>query len=76
MSGEIEDLAYKIYTAYEDSYFIEEKRKLFDAIFNIYLPMADPTDTMEPYDAIVELGYRFRPEFDEMVKKLKELFLI
>jgi hypothetical protein len=74
--SEIEDLAFKIYTAYEDSYFIEQKRKVFDAIFNRYLPMADPTETMEPYEALVELGYRFRPEFDEMVKILKDQGLI
>lgn len=74
--SEIEDLAFRIYTAYEDSYFIEQKRELFAAIFGRYLTIADPTETMETYEAIVELGYRFRPEFDEMVKKLKELSLI
>lgn len=74
--SEIEDLAFKISAAYEDNYFVIEKKKIFDMLFNRYLPLADPLSSMEPYDAIVELGYRFRPEFDELVKKLKEFGLI
>jgi hypothetical protein len=73
---DIEDLAFKISAAYEDNYFVVEKKKIFDMLFKRYLPLADPLGSMEPYDALVELGYRFRPEFDELVKKLKEFRLI
>lgn len=31
--GEIEDIAMKIYNVYEDLYFIKEKRKSFDDLF-------------------------------------------
>lgn len=74
--AEIEDIAFKIAAAFEDNYFVVPKRNAFNAIFNEYLSLADPNASMEPYEAIVRLGYRFRPEFDEMAKQLKELGLI
>ncbi|BCB95869.1 hypothetical protein JZK55_07910 [Dissulfurispira thermophila] len=73
---EIEDIAFKISAAFEDNYFIIPKRNAFNAVFDKYLSLSDPTASMEPYEAIVQLGYRFRTEFDEMVKQLKELALI
>ncbi|MDI6727492.1 MAG: hypothetical protein QMD44_01030 [Thermodesulfovibrionales bacterium] len=73
---EIEDIAFKISAAFEDDYFVIPKRNAFNAVFDKYLSLADPTASMEPYEAIVTLGYRFRTEFDEMVKQLKELGLI
>ncbi|MEW6739635.1 MAG: hypothetical protein ACOYU2_01255 [Nitrospirota bacterium] len=73
---EIEDIAFKISAAFEDNYFVIPKRNAFNAVFDKYLSLADPTASMEPYEAIVALGYRFRTEFDEMVKQLKELGLI
>ncbi|MEW6117204.1 MAG: hypothetical protein AB1553_09935 [Nitrospirota bacterium] len=73
---EVEDIAFKISAAFEDDYFVAAKRNLFNAVFNKYLPIVDPAATMEPYEAIVELGYKHRNEFDEMVKALKELSLI
>jgi hypothetical protein len=73
---EIEDIAFKISAAFEDDYFVIPKRNAFNAVFDKYLSLADPTASMEPYEAIVALGYRFRTEFDEMVKQLKELGLI
>lgn len=73
---EIEDIAFKISAAFEDNYFVIPKRNGFNAVFDKYLALADPTASMEPYEAMVVLGYRFRAEFDEMVKQLKELGLI
>jgi hypothetical protein len=74
---EIEDVAFKIAAAYEDLYFVPGKKNLFIAVFNQYLPMVDPELKMlEPYDAIVELGYRYREAFDEMIGELKKLSLI
>jgi len=73
---EIEDIAFKISATFEDNYFVIPKRNAFNAVFDKYLSLADPTASVEPYEAIVALGYRFRPEFDEMVKQLKELGLI
>jgi hypothetical protein len=73
---EIEDIAFKISAAFEDNYFVIPKRNAFNAVFDKYLSLADPSASMEPYEAIVALGYRFRTEFDEMVKQLKELGLI
>lgn len=72
----IEDIAFKISAAFEDNYFVPQKRNMFNAVFDKYLSLADPTASMEPYEAIVLLGYRFRAEFDEMVRQLKELDLI
>jgi hypothetical protein len=73
---EIEDIAFKISAAFEDNYFVIPKRNAFNAVFDKYLGLADPTASMEPYEAIVQLGYKYRPEFNEMVKQLKELGLI
>ncbi|HAK89367.1 MAG TPA: hypothetical protein DHV16_09525 [Nitrospiraceae bacterium] len=73
---EIEDIAYKISLAFEDNYFIAAKRNAFNAVFNKYLSLSDPNAEMEPYEAIVALGYKHRPEFDVMVKELKETGLI
>jgi hypothetical protein len=73
---EIEDIAFKVSAAFEDNYFVIQKRNAFNAIFDKYLSLADPTASMEPYEAIVALGYGHRPEFDEMVKQLKEMGLI
>ncbi len=75
--AEIEDVAEKIAAAFEDLYFVPGKKKLFNSVFNRYLPMADPEGKMvEPYDAIVELGYRHREEYDKMVAEFKKLSII
>lgn len=73
---EIEDTAFKISAAFEDHYFEIEKRNAFSSVFNKYLSIADPEGTMEPYEAVLELGYRHRDVFDEMLRRLKELSLI
>ncbi len=74
--AEIEDTAFKIIAAFEDLYFEAGKRDVFISLFNRFLPLADPGGEMEQYDAIVELGYRHREEFDRMVKELRGRSLI
>jgi hypothetical protein len=74
--GEIEDMAMKIFHAYEDVFYEKDKKKIFENLFDKYLTIADPVGTMHPYDAIVFLGSRHRLEFDRMVKALKEQSLI
>ncbi len=73
---EVEDIAFKIAAAFEDLYFVPGKRNAFNAVFNKYLSLVDPESAMEPYDAIVELGYRHRQEFAVMVDELSKLSLI
>jgi hypothetical protein len=74
--GEIEDMAMKIFNAYEDVFYEKEKNKIFESLFDKYLTIADTVGTMEPYDAIVCLGHRHRLEFDQLVKALKDHSLI
>jgi hypothetical protein len=73
---DIEDMAMKIFNAYEDVFYEKEKNKIFENLFDKYLTIADPVGTIEPYDAIVSLGHRHRLEFDQLVKALKEQSLI
>ena len=72
---EIEDIAAKIADAFEDLYFVPGKKNLFNAVFNRYLPLVEEP-SVEPYDAILNLGYQHRAAFDEMVDELKKLSLI
>ncbi len=74
--GEIEDMAMKIFNAYEDGFYEKDKRKIFENLFNRYLNIVDTLGTMHLYDAIVSLGNRHRLEFDQMVKELKGNSLI
>ena len=73
---DIEDMAMKIFNAYEDVFYEKEKNKIFENLFDKYLTIADPVGTMEPYDAIVSLGHSHRLEFDQLVKALKDHSLI
>ncbi|MEW5746205.1 MAG: hypothetical protein AB1805_12305 [Nitrospirota bacterium] len=73
---EVEDMAFRISAAFEDNYFNAAKRNTFNAVFNRYLSVVDPGATLEPYEAIVQLGYQHRDEFEQMVKDLKDLALI
>jgi len=73
--GEIEDTAERIVNAFEDSYFDQEKRAVFTSIFDRFLAAID-IDDPDPYDAIVQLGYRYRFEFDQLVQALKERGLL
>ncbi len=76
MSIRIEDMAMKIFNAFEDFYLDKDKRKIFDDLFDKYLTVVDTTGQTETYDAIVSLGYRHRADFDRMVKELKDQSLI
>lgn len=74
--GEIEDMAMKIFNAYEDFYLDKDKRKIFEDLFDKFLSTVDINGKMEPYDAIVALSRSHRSEFDQMVKSLKDQSLI
>ncbi len=74
--GEIEDIAMKIFNAYEDYLLDKDKRKIFEDLFDRYLSAIDTEGNMEPYDAIVLLGRRSRSDFDKMVKTLRDHSLI
>ena len=74
--GEIENIAMKIFNAYEDYCLDKDKSKIFEELFDKYLTIVDTDGKTEPYDAIVELAYRYRAEFDQMVKILKDHSLI
>jgi predicted urease superfamily metal-dependent hydrolase len=74
--GEIENMAMKIFNAFEDFYLDKEKRTYFEALFDKYLSIVDIDGKTETYDAIVSLG-RYHPvEFDQMVKALKDQSLL
>jgi hypothetical protein len=74
--SEIEDMAMKIFNAFEDFYLDKDKRKIFNDLFDKYLSTVDVGGRMDTYDAIVSLGVYHRLEFDQMVKVLKEHALI
>ncbi len=74
--GEIENIAMKIFNAYEDYYLDRDKSKIFEELFDRYLTVVDTDGKTEPYDALVQLAYRYRAEFDQMVKILKDHSLI
>lgn len=73
---EIADMAMKIFNAYEDYYLDRDKAKIFETLFDKYLTIVNEDGKTEPYDAIVWLGINHRPDFDEMVKVLKDHSLI
>ena len=74
--SEIQDMAMKIFNAFEDFYLDKDKRKIFNDLFDRYLSIVDVDGRMDTYDAIVSLGVSHRVEFDQMVKVLKEHSLI
>lgn len=69
-------MAQKISFAFEDHYTDEEKREIFNTLFNKYLSQYDPGGVMEPYDAIIQLGRKNPDEFDRMIQEMKDLSLI
>lgn len=73
---EITDMAMKIFNAYEDYYLDKDKAKIFEDLFDKYLPVVDIDGKTETYDAIVLLGLNHRLDFDYMVKVLKDHSLI
>ncbi len=74
--SEIQDMAMKIFNAFEDFYLDKDKRKIFNDLFDKYLSIVDIDGRMDTYDAIVLLGVKHRSEFDQMIKVLKEHSLI
>jgi len=74
--GDIENMAMKIFHAYEDYYLEKDKRKVFEDLFDRYLTAVDMDGRAEPYDAMVTLGHKHRDDFDAMVKILRERALI
>lgn len=74
--SEIQDMAMKIFHAFEDFYLDKDKRKIFNDLFDRYLSIVDVDGRMDTYDAIVSLGLYHRSKFDQMVKVLKEHSLI
>lgn len=69
-------IAQEISFAFEDLYNDVEKRQLFDKLFLTYLSSVDPESTMEPYQAIIQLGRKNPEEFEKMVKEMKGHSLI
>jgi predicted urease superfamily metal-dependent hydrolase len=76
MDTRIEDMAIKIFNAFEDFYLDKDKRKIFEDLFDKYLTAVDATGQTEPYDAIVSLGYKYPADYEKMVKALKDQALI
>jgi len=76
MSIRIEEMAMKIFNAFEDFYLDKDKRKIFEDLFDKYLTVVDTTGQTEPYDAIVSLGYKHPADYEKMVKALKDQALI
>ena len=74
--GDIENMAMKIFYAYEDFYLDKDKSKIFEDLFDRYLLKVHDGGQLGPYEAIVALGYRHSDEFHEMVRILKEQSLI
>lgn len=69
-------LAQTISFSYEDHYHVQEKRKMFQALFERYLSPVDPSGSMEPYYAIILLWRKNPAEFDQMVREMKDHRLI
>ncbi len=69
--SDIEDIALKIFHAFEDLYFEKDKGKIFDDIFERYFSFVEIDRYMDVYDVLVSLGKNHRTQFDEMVKELK-----
>ena len=76
MSIRIEDMAMKIFNAFEDFYLDKDKREIFEELFDKYLTVVDTTGQTEPYEAIVSLGYKHPDMYEKMVAALKAQALI
>ncbi len=74
--SEIENLAMKIFNSFEDCYLEKSKCKIFEELFDRYLPKVDKDGKSDTYDALVLLGLHHRNEFDLMVKVLRDHSLI
>jgi hypothetical protein len=74
--SDTENLPMKIFHAFEDLYFEEDKGKLFDKIFSKYIILVEHDHHMDLYDVLVLIRKEHRLQFDEMVKELRENALI
>ena len=74
--SDTENLPMKIFHAFEDLYFEEDKGKLFDKIFSKYIILVEHDHYMDLYDVLVLIRKEHRLQFDEMVKELRENKLI
>jgi len=74
--GDVEDIALKIFHAFEDLYFEKDKGKIFDDVFERYFSFVEIEQYMDVYDVLVSLGINHRKQFDEMVKELKSHSII
>lgn len=74
--GDVEDIALKIFYAFEDLYFEKDKGKIFDDVFERYFSFVEIEQYMDVYDVLVSLGINHRKQFDEMVKELKSHSII
>jgi len=74
--GDVEDIALKIFYAFEDLYFEKDKEKIFDDVFERYFSFVEIERYMDVYDVLVSLGINHRKQFDEMVKELKSHSII
>jgi hypothetical protein len=71
-----QDMALKIFNAFEDLYFEEGKGKIFDTVFSKYFPLVDIDRHMDLYDVLLLLSTKHRKKFDEMVKELRDHSII
>lgn len=73
---DIQNMAMKIFNAYEDLYLDKQKSKIFEELFDKFLPKVDKDGKSDTYDALVALGLNFSADFDHIVKVLKDQQLI
>lgn len=74
--GDLENMAMKIFNAYEDFALDKEKMGIFEDLFDRYLTVVDVDGKAEPYDALVSLGRQHPEDFEKMVKTLKDQSLL
>jgi len=71
-----ENLPLKIFNAFEDLYFEQNKDKIFDDIFSKYFCFVKIDGHMDLYDVLVALRTKHRSHFDNMVRELRDKKLI
>jgi hypothetical protein len=74
--SDLENMAMKIFNAYEDFYLDREKSKIFEELFDRYLTAVDEDGKTEPYEALVSLGHKHPEDFEKMVITLKNQSLL
>jgi len=74
--SDIKNLSMQIFNAYDDCYLDKQKCRIFEELFDKYLPKVDLDGKSDTYDALVALGTHHRLEFDHIVRVLKDHQLI